>query len=441
MSAPEASRSLRVPVLSRVEGEGGFSVRVKDGRVEKAELKIFEPPRLFEGFLRGRSYTEPPDLTARICGICPAAHQLTAAAAIEAACGVRVGGPLADLRRLLLCGEWIESHVLSIALLQAPDLLGYESGFAMARDHAPLVERALRLKKTGNALVAAVGGREVHPVNVRVGGFWKLPTRRQLQPLAEELRRAEDDARALLADVAGIPVPEHEVPHVFLALRADEGYPLCGGRLVSSEEAMEAGDAAAGAALLEMEDRIVREHVRRSSALHDRHRGADSTLVGPLARYSLNFDRLPAPVREAARDAGLGPVCRNPFRGIVVRAVETLWAAGEALRILESWEAPGAPALRVLPKAGRGAALCEAPRGILYHRYTLDAKGDVLDARIVPPTAQNLRAIERDLVDVVEKSLHLPDDRLTRRCEETIRNYDPCISCATHFLKLDVNRA
>ncbi len=186
--APPKPRLLTVPMLARVEGEGGFTVRVKDGKVQKAELKIFEPPRLFEGFLRGRAYTEPPDITARICGICPVAYQMSSVHAIEAALGVTVGGPLRDLRRLLYCGEWIESHVLHIALLQAPDLLGYPDGIAMAKDHAGLVSLALRLKKAGNSLVTAVAGREIHPVNVRIGGFWKLPSRASFAAVTEELK-------------------------------------------------------------------------------------------------------------------------------------------------------------------------------------------------------------------------------------------------------------
>ena len=178
-------RILSVAELARVEGEGALYVRASGGRVEEAQLDIYEPPRFFEAFLRGRAYTEPPDITARICGICPVAYQMSACAAIEDACGVTVPGPVADPRRLLYCGEWIESHALHIYLLHAPNFLGYRSGIEMATDRRDLVERGLALKKAGNAIMEAVGGRAIHPVNVRLGGFYRSPARDELRALTE----------------------------------------------------------------------------------------------------------------------------------------------------------------------------------------------------------------------------------------------------------------
>ena len=424
-------RTIKVDALARVEGEGALQVRFHEGRLADVKLRIYEPPRFFEALLRGRRFSEAPDITARICGICPVAYQMSAVHAMENAFGATVDGALRELRRLIYCGEWIESHVLHAAMLHAPDFLGYESVVHMAKDHAGLVELALRLKQLGNQLVALVGGREIHPVNVKVGGFYKLPRPRELHAFGERLERALDDALALTRTVAGLDFPDFERDYEFVALRHPAEYPLNEGRLVSSR--------GLDIAVAEYEDHFVEEHVAHSNALHSVLRGRGAYHVGPLARYSLNFDRLPEVARDAARAAGLGPVCRNPFRSIVVRSVETVFAVAEALRIVRAYEPPAAAAVPVAPRAGSGHACTEAPRGILYHRYGLDAAGLIQRAKIVPPTAQNQKTIEEDVRQCVAQSLELPDAALQWRCEQAIRNYDPCISCATHFLKLDVS--
>ncbi len=423
---------LRADPLARVEGEGSMHVVVSDGAVTDVELRIFEPPRFFEGFLRGRAWTEPPDVTARICGICPVAYQMSSCLAIEDACGVVVPEEIRLMRRLLYCGEWIESHALHIYLLHAPDFLGYDGAIEMAADHRALVERGLSLKKVGNALMTLVGGRAVHPVNVRVGGFYRLPDRDELAALRPQLLRARDDALDTVAWVSGFEFPDFEQTQEYVALRSPHGYPLEGGSVVTSGgRAMDVATFGGVA---------VEEHVERSNALHARLDGRTTYVVGPLARYSLNHDRLSALAREAAAAAGLGSSCRNPFRSIVVRAVELVEALDEAVRIVDGWSGAAAPAVAVPPRAGIGHGATEAPRGILYHRYELAEDGTILDAVIVPPTSQNLASMEEDLHRFAGDHLHLSHDELTRRCEQAIRNYDPCISCATHFLDLTVER-
>jgi sulfhydrogenase subunit alpha len=425
-------RSLRTPGLARVEGEGGLRVRVRGGRVVEARLDIYEPPRLFEAILRGRGFEEPVDITARICGICPVAYQMSAVQALEDAAGVTVEGPLRDLRRLLYCGEWIESHALHIHLLHAPDFLGYPGVVEMARDHPAVVERGLRLKRAGNDIVALVGGREIHPINVRVGGFHRVPTRAELAPLLETLRRARDDALETVRWVASFPFPDCEREVEMVALSHPDEYPVLGRRLVSS-----------GGLDIDVsgyEDHVVESQVPHSTALHSRLRERGTYMVGPLARYALASHLLAPVAREAARQAGLSAVCRNPFRSIIVRAVETLHACDEAVHIVEGYERPDRPAVPVHPRSGRGFGCSEAPRGLLYHAYTLAEDGTILEARIVPPTSQNQRGIEDDLRLVVESQLELDDEALTLRCEQAIRNHDPCISCATHFLTLDIER-
>ena len=426
-------KTIKVDFLARVEGEGSFKVVVRDGKVERAELNIFEPPRFFEALLRGRAFSEAPDITSRICGICPVAYQMSAVHAMESALGVTVTGPLRDLRRLLYCGEWIESHTLHIYMLHAPDFLGYAGAVDMARDHGDIVRRGLSLKKAGNEIMTLLGGREIHPINVRVGGFYRAPRRRELQALTERLKWARDAALETVRWTASLDFPECERDYTFVALRHPEEYPFNEGRIVSNRGL----DITAA----EYDDHFEEIHVARSNALHSRLRDGGSYLVGPLARYSLNFDRLSPMAQTAARDAGLGRVCTNPYRSIVVRAIEVLYACDEALRIIDAYEEPDRPFVAAEPRAGIGFSATEAPRGLLYHRYRLEADGMIAEARIVPPTSQNQAAIEEDLTTLIGGWLDLPDDDLRHRCEQTVRNYDPCISCATHFLHLELDRA
>jgi len=419
---------LQVDQLARVEGEGSMHVVVRDGTVADVELRIFEPPRFFEAFLRGRAWTEPPDITARICGICPVAYQMASCLAIEDACGVTVPEELRLLRRLLYCGEWIESHALHIYLLHAPDFLGYPGAIEMAADHGEVVTQGLRLKKAGNALMTLIGGRAIHPVNVRVGGFYRLPSRQELRDFRPVLEAARDDAVATVRLVSGLEFPELIQPYEYVALRSPHGYPLEGGSVVTSTgRAFEVADFGS---------HIMEEHVARSNALHAHLDGQTSYVVGPLARYSLNQDQLGPLAREVAREAGLGDECRNPFQSIVVRAVELVHATDEALAIIDGWDGASAPFVDVPPRAGIGHGATEAPRGLIYHRYELSEDGTILDATIIPPTSQNQASIEADLRSFVQERLDLPREELIRQCEQAIRNYDPCISCATHFLDL-----
>jgi coenzyme F420-reducing hydrogenase alpha subunit len=430
------SLDLHVPTLTRVEGEGAMHVVVRDGVVEDVRLEIYEPPRMFEAFLRGRAHHEPVDITARICGICPVAYQMSAAHAIEHLAGVTVDGPVRDLRRLLYCGEWIESHVLHMAFLHAPDFLGVDSGITIARRHPELMTEVLHLKKTGNRILEVVGGRPIHPVNVRLGGFYRSPSRRELGALVPDLDRAHAAAVALVRWVAGFEFPS--IPDrladgtEYVSLRHPTEYPLNEGRVVSNL-GLDLDVAEYGARLREV-------HVEHSTALHATLDGDRRYQVGPLARWMNNHDRLTDSVRDLGDQVGTGPMETNPFRSIVVRGLETVWAVEEAQRIIEAYRPPSQPAVAVPAVAGVGEAATEAPRGLLYHRYELDEAGLITDAVIVPPTSQNQIAIEADLRDFVQSHLDLDDHTLGHRCEQVIRNYDPCISCATHFLRFSSDR-
>ena len=428
----ETTRRIRVEMLARVEGEGALEVDISDRKVQSVRLSIFEPPRLYEAFLRGRAAAEAPDIAARICGICPVAYQMSATQAIEAAFGMQPVPEIRALRRLLYCGEYIESHALHMVMLHAPDFLGYEDGIAMAAVHGDLVKRALAAKKAGNALMIALGGREIHPINVRLGGFYRLPTRAELTALQPDLARARDDAVAILRWATGFEFPDVERDWELVALRHPTEYPITEGRIASTSGIDIAYD--------EFDTVFEERHIAHSNALHAVVRARGGYLTGPLARYALNFDRLPGHIQALARESGLGPVCRNPYRSILVRAIETVYACEEAMRLIATYNPPRAAAVPLTPRAGVGAWATEAPRGLLWHRYELDAEGSIVDARIVPPTSQNQPAIEADLLDIAKRRIDDPDDVLQLACEAAVRNHDPCISCATHFLKLTVNR-
>ncbi|MGV8967531.1 MAG: Ni/Fe hydrogenase subunit alpha [Cellulomonas sp.] len=429
----DGGQVLHVGTLSRVEGEGGMHLEIKDGHVGAVELRIFEPPRFYEAFLRGRAWTEPPDITARICGICPVAYQFSACLALEDACGVSVPDTIRTMRRLLYCGEWIESHALHIYLLHTPDFLGYPGAIETAKDFPEAVERGLRLKKVGNQLMTLVGGRSVHPINVKLGGFYRMPTVAELAGLRPALERGLEDALETVRLVSTFTFPDFEQEYTYLSLRPEQGYPVESGNVVTT----------AGTAfdVREFTDHITEFQVAHSNALHARLDGGGPYVVGPLARYTLNFDRLSPLAQDSARAAGLGETCRNPFRSIIVRAVELVEIFHEALRIIDDWRDGVSPSVPVPARAGEGFGATEAPRGVLFHRYRLDADGTILDAQIVPPTSQNQPSIEADMRTLAERWVELSDHDLSHRCEAAIRNYDPCISCATHFLDLTVVRS
>ncbi len=427
----EKTKIIQVDYLARVEGEGAMYVRIDDDKVTDVKLKIFEPPRFFEAFLRGRHHTEAPDITARICGICPVAYQMSAVHAIESISGVILPEYLRDLRRLLYCGEWISSHTLHMYMLHIPDFLGYAGAVEMAKDHGDIVRRGLELKKAGNAIMATLGGREVHPINVRVGGFYKLPNRAEMKTLGQTLRHARDLAQQTLDWIATLDFPDLERDYIFVALRHESEYPFNEGRVVSSQ--------GLDIPVEEFPNHFEEIHVEHSTALQGRMKDGNAYFVGPMARFNLNYDRLPEPIQVAAKAGGLEHPVKNPFRSLLVRALETVYACDEALRIIDAFKKRD-PFVEIPLVAGTGHAITEAPRGLLYHRYTIDDQGIIQDAVIIPPTSQNQPTIEEDLFDLVTQNLHLPDAELQHLCEQSIRNYDPCISCATHFLNIKVER-
>lgn len=436
----KSSRSIKVDYLARVEGEGSLYIKFKDKKVSDVKLKIFEPPRFFEAFLRDRKYMEAPDITARICGICPVAYQMSSVHAMEKILDIKITPQLRDLRRLLYCGEWIESHLLHMFLLHVPDFLGYQDSIQLAKDYPDIVKTALKIKKVGNDIVNLIGGREIHPINVRVGGFYRLPEMKELDILFQDIEWALANSLILMDVLKLLEYPVLERDYEFVSLRYNPEketglkpeYPFNEGRLVSNK--------GLDISIEEYEHHFTEIHEKHSNALHSVHNKFGSYHVGPISRFNLNYDFLPESVKKVAAELNIMPPVVNPFMSLKVRFVESVYALQEAKRIIENYRKPESPFIHAEVKAGVGCACTEAPRGILYHRYKIDEKGLIREAKIVPPTSQNLSTIEEDLREFAQNNQSLSDEKLTWKCEQTVRNYDPCISCATHFLNLTVER-
>jgi coenzyme F420-reducing hydrogenase alpha subunit len=422
--------TIHVPALARVEGEGALYIGVENGAVKEIKVNIYEPPRFFEGFLRGRFLQDVPDITARICGICPVAYQMSSVRALENALGIEVSPQARLVRGLMYCGEWIESHVLHIFMLQGPDLTGHDSALTLAADAPDVVKNALRMKKIGNQILKIIGGRSVHPVNACVGGWYSWPNAEELRALLPDLEWGLEQALWAVGWANTLPYPQLEPDYEFVALHRDDEYAILDGNILSSKSGQ--------ITEAEFETNYIEKHVRHSNALHSRTAGGQKYLVGPLARLNLNFEQLGAKAKGAANEIDLKlPVC-NPYKALLARAIETVEVFDRAIRLVGEYAPQGSSSAPLSLRAGRGAAASEAPRGLLYHRYDLDDKGLVQQAKIVPPTAQNLGRMEADLWELAPQLLKMPQADATLTAEHLLRSYDPCISCATHFLKLKV---
>jgi coenzyme F420-reducing hydrogenase alpha subunit len=428
------TRTLSVEALARVEGEGALHLEMRGNEVRQVRLSIYEPPRFYEAFLRGRDFREVPDITARICGICPIAYQTASCYALEKALGVfgRFGEAVQDLRDLIYCGEWIESHVLHMFMLHLPDFLGYESAITMAEDHRDVVQKALRIKKAGNDIIALLGGRSVHPVGMCVGGFYDAPDQRDAARLLEEVRGCVGDMSELARFLAReVEYPDLERDYEFVALCPEDAYPMNLGR-IRSNKGLDVDQEAFGEAIEEFQ-------VEHSTALHAVVKSRDAYLVGPLARLNLNHGKLhpeaAALLEEVCRAIGKDLPWNNTFLSLPARAVETVHALAMGRDLLAAYEPPGESRVPVEPRAGHGGHGTEAPRGLCWHEYRTEEDGSIAYARIVPPTSQNQRIIEQDLHEMARRVVDLPDEEAAMRCEHLIRNYDPCISCSVHFLR------
>ena len=426
------NQDIHIPALARVEGEGALTIRLKDGAVDDILLNIYEPPRFFEGFLHGRYFQDVPDITARICGICPVAYQMSSVQALEAALGVTISPEVRQLRQLLYCAEYIESHALHIYLLQAPDLVGYESALSLAVDAPDLVKKALRLKKIGNDLLKTIGGRSVHPVNTCVGGFYRWPSVDAIRALIPELEWAVQASIETAKWAVTLNFPDFEQDYEFVALNRIDEYAIYEGDILSSKGKR--------ISPLDFENHYIETHVERSNALHSHTVENGTYFVGPLARLNLNFKKLRQVARETARAIGIKPPLRNPYKGLIARAIELVHSCDLAVELANAYQPMGPSFKEIKVHPGEGVGVSEAPRGLLYHRYVVDEQGLIRFARITPPTAQNFAQMEADLWALAPMVVKQPQEEASLSFEHLLRSYDPCISCATHFLNLKIER-
>lgn len=428
------NRTIKVETLTRVEGEGGLYIRLNGDAVDEVRLEIYEPPRLFEALLRGRPLEDTPDITARICGICPVAYQMSSVHALEAALELTVSPEIRRLRRLLYCGEWIESHGLHMHLLHAPDFLGFDSGLEMAKQFPDEVNRGLRLKKHGNQLVDMLGGRAIHPVNVCVGGFYRLPKRKEFQALIPDFEWGLNAAVETTRWVAGFDFPDFEIDCEYISLSHPDEYPMNEGVMKTSS-----GDLID---VCNYEEEFEERQVPHSTALQAIRKSTGRPfLLGPLARVNLNREKLFPTARKLADEVGLEPVCRNPHKAIIARGLEIIHAYEEALMILRDDHPKSDSRESYEYQAGNGFSATEAPRGTLFHRYSVDEQGKIVEAVIIPPTSQNQAQIESDLKQWISHVISDNEQETARKCENLVRAYDPCISCSTHFLKVNIERS
>jgi sulfhydrogenase subunit alpha len=429
----DRSRSIQVPILTRVEGEGALNVRLRGNQIEEVQLRIYEPPRFFEALLRGKPMDDVPDITSRICGICPIAYQMTSVQALEAIQGITIDPGIAQLRRLMYCAEWIESHVLHIHLLHAPDFFDCDSAIELAKKFPEQVKRGLKLKQIGNRVLEILGGRAIHPINLAIGGFYRLPKNEELMGLIPELEWGLQHSIETAHWLSGLPFPDFEAPYEFVSLVHPDRYPIESGSIAFSDHE--------SISIENYESHFCEVQVPHSTALQARKKPDDTTyFVGPLARMHWNFERLTPLAKRTAEAIGMTPPCRNPYKGILARAVETIFAFEEGLSILRSLTLPTRPRTPYQVRSGEGMAATEAPRGLIFHRYRVDGEGKVDFAMIVPPTSQNQGQIEADLRQLLERISECDDAKIAIDCERLVRTYDPCISCSTHFLQLHIER-
>jgi len=423
---------INVPVLARVEGEGALELSINNNQITELKLRIYEPPRYFEKFLEGRNYYDVPDTVARICGICPVAYQMSASQAIESIFDVTITPWLRAMRRLFYCGEWLQSHSLHIHLLAAPDFFGFNSVIEMSAEYAHEVRRGLTLQALVNDLVSLFGSRSVHPVGVKIGCFSKAPDKAAVDDLLQRVKDAKQDAVALIHWLDSLDLPDDEQDFISVALHHNREYPFNEGRLIS--------DHGLDIDISEFADHFKETQVDHITALHCVLDGK-AYLVGPLARLNLNKNQLPDDVKQIMQGLRTQFPSKNMFHSIIARAIEIYFTVIEAEKLLTNYTSTDQPCMPVKHQAGTGFGCTEAPRGILWHRYDMDEKGCVKQAVIVPPTSQNQPRIEEDLKNALMKfGLDKPKGDIQLHAEKVILNYDPCISCATHFLNLQLVR-
>ncbi len=413
--------------VTRVEGHGNIVIDVRAGALETCRFDVVETPRFFEAMLRGRPYHDASHIASRICGICAVGHATASLRATENALGIVPTEQTSLLRKLNMFGEVLDSHILHIMLLVAPDLMGVGSIIPLARSAPAVVQRALRMKKLAGDLCRAICGRHTHPLSLTVGGFTRLPQLDELSQLRARLESMREDVDDTVDLLSRLALPDFQRETEYLALVRPEEYAFIDGELRSSD----------GGHWPATEYRqLTNEHVvAHSSAKHARH-FRESYMVGALARFNLNHEQLCPRAVAAASALGLSPKCTNPYFNTVAQLVEVVHVTDESVAIIDRLLSRGIqPEQPVEPQrlSGEGVGVCEVPRGVLFHHYVID-EGCIAAANCVIPTGQNLANIEADMRALVPSILDQPREDIVLKLEMLVRAYDPCISCSTHLI-------
>ncbi|MFC1722543.1 Ni/Fe hydrogenase subunit alpha [Nanoarchaeota archaeon] len=423
------TRTINLDHVAKIEGHARLNIVVKDGIVEKCELNLMEGARYFEGILKGKKYNDVSHITSRICGVCSVVHTIAAVQAVESAFGILVTDQTKKLRELLNIGGVLQSHALHLYFLTLPDYFGKGSALEMIKEHKEVIERALRLKRLGNKLVVAMAGRDVHPIGCVVGGFSRVPKKEQLDGLREDLKQAKDDAVETVKLFMSLDYPEMEldIPH----------FALTGGPFFFSSTMLKCQ----GGTCFPSEDyhNHIKEHFHEGSAAEFATKEGKNYFVGSLARLQNNVEMLSA---EAKAYVGDLKDVLNPYMNTPAQAIEILECVNRASELLEGFEPKeeGSPEIVVKPRECEGIAAISAPRGVLFHRYKFDKDGYCIFADITTPTTQNLPTIEKAICVLLPKILDDDEEEIKMKIEKLIRAYDPCISCSTHFLELNIER-
>jgi coenzyme F420-reducing hydrogenase alpha subunit len=426
---------IKVKHITRVEGHGNIVVKASDGTIEKVEWQIPEAPRFFEAMVRGRKYDEIQTIVSRICGICSASHSLAALRAVEDALGVSVSPQTKKLRILLNYGEQIESHVLHVGYLVAPDLLGVKSVVPLVTTHPDLVKTIIAAHRLGNEIMELIGGRRTHPVAVKVGGFSRIPTEAQLKELRQKIEdvipRLKVIAEAVLSLADKLPAFERDTEYI--SLKNPDYYTFYDGKIVSTDVDQEID-------VHEFES-VANEYVSPQSTAKWTKWHRDSFAVGALARFNNNAEQLLPLARSIADMFGIKKGCCNPYFNNIAQIVEVVQSVEHSIQLIDELLESGldteaSKPAKVTLKVCEGVGCVEAPRGILFHRYKFDENGICTEANICIPTNENHGNIQKDFESLVPQCINedKSEDEIRLALEMLVRAYDPCISCSVHYL-------
>lgn len=415
--------------ITRVEGHGNLVLNIKEGRIEELRLEIVESPRFFEVMLLGRHITEAPHITSRICGICAISHTLASIKACESALDITPSADVILLRKILMHAEVLQSHILHLYLLVAPDFFNVGSVIPLARSNPEVVKRGLRLKKVANEICRILVGRHIHPIGMTVGGFMRIPAKKDLEEVRKVLESAIPDIDETVNFFKGLNIPEFNRETRYCSLKDKGDYALYDGKLYSKENDFTEVE--------QYRDFITESVIEYSTAKHASS-GDSSIMVGALARLNNNYSQLSDKAKEAAQRLGLTLPSTNPYMNNVAQLVESVHCIYDSLRLLDRLSSGNmnVGVGRVDVREGLGVGVVEAPRGSLYHEYGVDDKGIIKSANCIIPTAQNLANIEEDIEALVPGILGLSKVEMIQRLEMLVRAYDPCISCSSHFLEV-----